>query len=264
MGIAGLVALVAAAIALFVWHLQAKSMRRMTSTETLSCGELDVLAKAATDVVGAGSFSQQCEVVGVAAAGEHGLLTAPDSGREVVWHRTRVTEHYWDETTETDGSKRRVDKTRVMSEHSSEDPFVVQDDTGTIVVDPRQADVDSPPKLVERVDRDSNDLEIGGGMLANLAEGMISSARSDRSTGIEHEEWGIPAGQRLYVLAEASDSGGRLAMVRPGNGGGAFMISARTEAEVQQSTRAMRTVALAISVALGVTGVVLLLLDLVL
>ena len=260
MGIVGIVALVAAAVGLFVWRSQGRSMRQMTSAETLSCGDLDVLVKAASDVVGAGSFSQQCEVVGVAAAGEHGLLKAPDSGRDVVWHRTLVTEHYWDETTESDGSKRRVDKTRVMSEHRSEDQFLVQDDTGTIVVDPREADVDSAPKLVERIDRDSNHLELGSGTLANLAEGMISSARSDRTTGIEHEEWGIPAGQRLYVLAEASDRGGRLAMVSPDDGGG-FTISARTEAEMQQSARTARNIALGISVALGVTGVVLLLLE---
>jgi hypothetical protein len=52
-------------------------------------------------------------------------------------------------------------------------------------------------------------------------------------------------------------------MVRPHNGGG-FTISARTEAEMQQSARTARNVALGISVALGVTGVVLLLLELVL
>jgi hypothetical protein len=264
MGIVGIIALVVGAVALLVWYLQAKSQKRMALSETLSCGELGELAKAATDVVGGGSFSQRCEVVGVAAAGEHGLLTAPDSGREVVWHQTRVTERYWDEETDSDGTRRRVDKTRVLATHSSEDPFVVQDATGTIVVEPKEAEFDSAPKLVDRIDNGSAPRpELGEGKLANLAEGLVASARSDRSTGLQHEEWGIPVGQRLYILAEASDRGGRLAMVRPAEGGG-FMISTKTEEELRESSRQLGGIALKVAVGSGVVGAVFLILDLVL
>jgi hypothetical protein len=263
MGIVGIIALLVAAVALLIWYIEHRSLRRMALSETLSCAELGELAKAATDVVGSGSFSQRCEVVGVAAAGERGLLTAPDSGREVVWHQTRVTEHYWDEETDSDGTRRRVDKTRVVAQHSSEDPFVVQDATGTIVVEPKEAEFDCAPKLVERVDHDSDFRpELGEGKIANLAEGLLSSARSDRSTALEHEEWGIPVGQRLYILAEASDRGGSLAMVRSTEGGG-FMISTRTEEEVRDASRQVGDIALKVAMASGAVAVVFLLLDLV-
>src|ERR1700754_4589838 len=141
MVIGGIIALVVAAVAFFYARSQQKSLRAMTLTETLTCGELGQLSAAATEAVGAGSFGQACEVVGTAAPGAGGALTAPESGREVVWHRTVLTEHYTTTETDSQGKSHEVDKTRVVASHVTEDPFVVRDATGEIIVDPRGADM---------------------------------------------------------------------------------------------------------------------------
>ena len=147
MVIGGIIALAVAAVAYFYAHSKQKTLRDMTLAETLTCGELGQLSAAAAEAVGTGSFGQACEVVGVAAPGAQGALTAPESGREVVWHRTLLTEHYTTTETDSEGKSREVDKTRVVAQHVSEDPFLVKDATGEIVVDPRGADMDEPFEL---------------------------------------------------------------------------------------------------------------------
>jgi hypothetical protein len=257
--IGGAICLVLAAVAFFVYRSQQKSLNTMLLTETLTCGELGELSRAAAEAVGAGSFSHACEVVGVAAPGDQGLLRAPESGREVVWHRSEAIEHYWDTERDSDGDTRRVERTRVVASHVSQAPFIVRDQTGEIVVEVAGADVDNAPVIANSYERDMSKVEIGSGLLANIAEAFL---QKDTTIGIERKEWGIAPGQRLYVLAEASDRSGRLAMMKPAEG--KFMISTRTEEELRTSKRGFANVARVLAIVFGVAGVVLLVLGLVL
>jgi hypothetical protein len=102
-------------------------------------------------------------------------------------------------------------------------------------------------------------VEIGTGLLANVAEAFM---QNDRTIGIERKEWGIAPGQRLYVLAEASDRSGRLAMMKPAEG--KFMISTRTEEELRSSEQRFVNVARITAAVLGAIGVVLVVLGLIL
>jgi hypothetical protein len=257
--VGGGICLVLGAVAYFVYRSQQKSLNAMLLTETLTCGELGELSRAAADAVGAGSFSQACEVVGVAAPGDQGVLTAPESGREVVWHRSEAIEHYWDTERDSDGDKRQVERTRVVASHVSQAPFVVRDATGEIVVEVAGADVDNPPVLADTYERDLSRVEIGTGLMANIAEAFL---QKDKTIGIERKEWGIAPGQRLYVLAEASDRGGRLAMMKPAEG--RFMISTRTEEELRASKRGFANVARVLAIVFAAIGAVLIVLGLVL
>ena len=56
MVIGGIIALVGAAIALLIARSQRNSLREMTLTETVTCGELGQLSAAAAEAVGSGSF----------------------------------------------------------------------------------------------------------------------------------------------------------------------------------------------------------------
>src|SRR3954466_12108918 len=151
----GILALVLAGIAYIVHGFQQRKLKAMLMAETLSCGELGELAQAAADAVEAGSFRHACEVVGTVEAGEQGLLKAPDSGREVVWHRTMVIERYWELEKDSQGNERQVEKTRTVAAHVSEQPFAVRDATGTIVVEPKGASVDAAPMLADRFEQDT-------------------------------------------------------------------------------------------------------------
>jgi hypothetical protein len=253
MVIGGVIALVVAGIALYYAHTQRRSLRAMTLTETLTCGELGELSQAASEAVGGGSFGRTCEVVGVAAPAAGGALTAPESGREVVWHRTVLTEHYTATETDSQGRSREVDKTRIVAQHVSQEPFLVNDSTGTILVDPRDADMDEPFVLADKFERNASGIEIGDSKWANLAEQLATASIQG---GIQHEEWGIPVGQQLYVLAEASDRTGALTMARPETG--RFVISTQTEEDLRKSAGRTVNIAAAIGVAAGLAGVVLL------
>jgi len=257
MVIGGVIALVVAAVAYFYAHSQQKSLSEMTLAETVTCDELGQLSAAAAEAVGAGSFGQACEVVGVAAPGAQGALTAPESGREVVWHRTLLTEHYTTTETDSEGKSRQVDKTRVVAQHESQEPFVVRDATGEIVVDPRGADLDNPFEFVDKFERNSSNIDLGDSKWANIAEQF---AKAGVQGGIQHQEWGIPVGQQLYVLAEANDRSGTLTMSRPEKG--RFTISTKTEEELRDSAGTTVAIATSIAVVVGVIGVVLLVLGL--
>lgn len=257
MVIGGIIALVVAAVAYIYAHSQQKSLRDMTLTETLTCGDLGQLSSAAAEAVGSGSFGQECEVVGVAAPGAQGALTAPESGREVVWHRTVLTEHYTATETDSQGKSREVNKTRIVGQQVTQEPFVVKDSTGEIVVDPRGADMDEPFVLADKFERNSGNIDLGDSRWANIAEQL---AKASIQGGIQHEEWGIPTGQQLYVLAEANDRNGTLVMGRPEKG--RFMISTKSEEELRESAGTTVAIATSIAVVVGVAGVVLLVLGL--
>jgi E3 ubiquitin ligase len=246
MVIGGIILLVGAAVALFFWRSNAQSASHMASTSTLPCA----------------SAVGRCEVVGVAAAGPHGVLVAPESGREVVWHRTKVVEHYSDWETNSKGERKRVERQRTIASQTSALPFVVQDASGSIVVHPVDADVDSPEELADRFDRGGS-VDLGEGPLADLAEGVLSGGPSvsvgGRSgAGIERKEWGILPGQQLYVLAEVMDLDGSRAMTKPSDG--PFVISTRSEAQLHESKRGSAGIALAIGIVLAAAGGVLLIL----
>jgi len=223
MVIGGVIALVVAAVAYFYAHSQQKSLSEMTLAETVT----------------------------------QGALTAPESGREVVWHRTLLTEHYTTTETDSEGKSRQVDKTRVVAQHESQEPFVVRDATGEIVVDPRGADLDNPFEFVDKFERNSSNIDLCDSKWANIAEQF---AKAGVQGGIQHQEWGIPVGQQLYVLAEANDRSGTLTMSRPEKG--RFTISTKTEEELRDSAGTTVAIATSIAVVVGVIGVVLLALGL--
>src|SRR5690349_16742206 len=92
----GVLLLVLTLVAFVVAKAENRTVRAAMETETLTCAELAELSQGVESAVGTGVFSQRCEVVGEAAPGDSGLLHAPESGTEAVWHRTRVLHRYWE------------------------------------------------------------------------------------------------------------------------------------------------------------------------
>src|SRR6476620_3715055 len=129
---AGLILIAIAIGLLFVARSMNRRDRHMASAETLTAAELIDLQKTAADAVGPGSFARVCEVVGTAEPGEGGALTAPDSNQPAVWHRNKVTEHYYDWERDSDGDRRRVRRERELSSNESAADFQVKNATGTV------------------------------------------------------------------------------------------------------------------------------------
>lgn len=228
--IAGIVCLVAAAIAAYLFYDSRKTLQAVQGTETLKCGDVTQLSQAASEAVGPGSFSHGCEVVGTAMAPETGQLTAPESKLPCVWHKTEVKEHYYEYRRDSNGNRRRHNQTRTLSSYTSETPFLIDDGSGRVPVLPQGAEIDGEEKVVDRMERDVNKAS-GLLGLANIAFSF-----GDHTTGVEYTESILRPGARLYVLGEVSDRRGEVQLGKPSEGG-PMIISTRSEEEIVSSKR---------------------------
>ena len=254
--IAGIVLLVAAVgLVLYARHHRGKA-RTATATETLSCGDVAALSQGVADEVGAGDFSQRCEAVGVARPGPQGLVDAPESKADAVWARTQVTHKYWEMVTVTrDGRshRERQERSETVSDITSVAPFLLEDDTGSVLIHPDGADVDRPEKVVDRFEQASQVQGDGGGFLATL----LRATNDSGTLGFQREEWILRPGARLYVQGEVADRTGQLAFARPRDKG-PFLVSTRSEEEIVASSERTAKLALAGAGVAGVVGLVLL------
>ncbi|MCE7080920.1 E3 ubiquitin ligase family protein [Streptomyces sp. ST2-7A] len=250
----GVTGLVLAGICLLVARSAAKRVRGIAGTETSTIAELDELHRAAEEAAGAGHFRYRCEIVADTVAPAAGPLISELGKRECVWHKHRVTHKYWETRTDNEGNRRREEKTRVVSQHVSEEDLLVRDATGDILVRPGKKEIDQPEKTLDRFERDTGGGSGGlsfGGFTLNLPSG-------GGSIGFQQEEWTVAPGRRLYVLGEASDDHGRL-MIGPPFDGGLFIVSTRSEEELLGSARGRERGFGIAGRALGVIGALLLL-----
>ena len=92
--------------------------------------------------------------------------------------------------------------------------------------------------------------------------GSIARGGGRRTIGYKYEETIVPLGAPIYVLGEASDAGGRLAMRKPAAKGGSFIVSVRSEEDLSRSAaRAGKGLSIAAAVT-GAAGLLLAALDL--
>ena len=249
MSIAGIVCLVlAGAAAGYAWWMHRKH-EALAAVETSSCGQMRQLADAANVSGSPSVFRQRCELAGVAKAAHVGTVNAPQTERECVWYRSKVTHEYWDWEWERDSDgdrhRERKRKSRVLSDDKSDIPFAVDDGTGQAVIYPDEADIDSPIEVLDQFDR------------APQASGFLDiikdSLDDDDTIGYRREEWIVPLEQRLFVQGEVTDEGGNLMLRKPEKG--AFQVSTRSEEELVEEAQFGRKWGTVGAGALAVIGV---------
>ena len=143
------------------------------------------LADAVSVSAGAGAFRQRCELNGTAQPAYVGTVQAPQTKRECVWYRTKVTHEYWDyDWVERNGRRERERNRRsdVISDTASDIPFALDDGTGQAVVHPEQADIHEPHEVFDEFEQDRSN----PGLLDFLGS---SFAGSDETIGYRREEW---------------------------------------------------------------------------
>lgn len=218
--VVGLVLLAGAAIPAFLGRRAQRRVAAIEGTPTTRCSDV------ATSVVPGSDGRVEC--VGGAVAGPGGPLTAPLSERACVWHRSRVTEHYWDTETHRDSQGRttsnRVRRTREVSDSASTAVFGVADDSGAVGVDPRGARMDQPEQALDQFQERPRE-----GFFKELVFGS-------RTIGFQHEEWLIAEGTPLYVNGAAVQRGDAWVLAKP-TGGGELTVSTRSQEELLAATR---------------------------
>ncbi|NYH89556.1 GIDE domain-containing protein [Actinopolymorpha rutila] len=246
----GVIVLVVGAVCAYFARCARARQHAMITTETLSAQELGVLQQAAAQAAGPGAFRYRVEVTGRLCAGGAGPLKSELAKVDCVWHRHVVTRKYSETRRDSKGGTRRVSRTEVMSEHASDQPFLVQDVTGVVTVYPGSVDVDGAQKVLDRFERDPGE----GPTTIQLGKFRMSIPSDDSGTeGYQYEEWVLRPGRQVYVLGEASDGSGELALIRPS------IVSTRTEAELLTRSRSRQrtfTIAAVVAAAVGVASAV--------
>jgi E3 Ubiquitin ligase len=255
--VGGIVLLVVAAGAFLFARSQRARQRSFAGTERTGCGDLAQLAQSVSAEAGQGSFRQICEVSGKAQPGPSGPLTAPISGQPCVWYRATITHRSWRNVQTGSGEHRRTERREendVVSDEISQSPLLVDDSTGQVLVDPREADIDGPEESFDRFEPHTGD-EHGGTEIS--AFGITVRTGSDGGTlGFHRREQVIRPGRVLYVLGEARDASGTLELGKPSEKG-RFLISSRSEEELTASAGKTASIAQTVAAVPGVAGVAL-------
>lgn len=228
--------MIAAFFALRYARAERRKADRSAGTETSTCGEVANLAGSVAGEVGGQLFRQRCELVGRARP-EQAELSAPFSGESCVWHRSQIIHHYWEHEADTDSdgrrTRRRVERQRVVSDQTSEAPFLVDDGTGTLPVDPREADMDQPERVHDRFEPDTSP-QAGTSFTAFGVS--INLGADSGSLGFQHSEWILRPGASLYLLGDVTDASGRLMLAKPPEDGN-LVVSTRSEEEFVAAAR---------------------------
>jgi E3 Ubiquitin ligase len=261
--IGGIVLLVVAAGLLVATFSEKRRFALLATTERSTAAELNAMAAAVAAEIGAGSFHQIAEVAGTTRCQQP--LTSELTSTPCVHYQMSVTREYEETYYETDDKNQRVRRERRGSETVAENrrscSFEVEDATGRVTVDPRDAKI-IPEKVCDRFD--SGDphtpkLEIGSWKL-DLSALTVREGR--RTLGFRYEERIVPIDRAIFVLGEASDRSGQLVIGKPARKGATFLVSTKSEEALLADARSNARWLLTGTIVAALAGAVLVLVGL--
>ncbi len=256
MWIAGLILIAISAVLVYLYRSQKSRLGVMQSTQTSQVQMLRELAQSMREGVGEGSLAYLTEVKGKVVCDEP--LQSELGGVECVYYSMRIEREYEETYYENDQQGRRQRRTRTGSDTVAENqrstPFLVDDTTGQIQIDPGGAEFVAE-KVVSRFEPggDSSGGEI---RLGSFSLSLPSLSGDRRTLGYRFEEEAIPLGRNIYVLGEAVELNGELRLKQPGEG--QFIISLKGEEELMRDSQSSATWLLVGSIACVLIGVGLL------
>ncbi len=200
--------------------------------KTSTAAELTELQQAVAVEIGAGGFRRQAEVKGVCRT--EMPLKAELSGQECVYYSMSVAERYEETVTERDAQGRSVTRTQTgsatVASNTRSAPFLLEDDTGRIAVDPSGAKIDGIPAVnrYEPYSPGMTALKHGSFSLSLQLPGFGGR----RVLGYQYNESIIPTGAKLFVIGEASDAGGSLSIRKPEEKNKPFIVTVKSEEDL--------------------------------
>ncbi len=256
LGIVGIVLCGVGGFLVFSYFKQKKKMEAISGVETTTAAALTEIWKGVSDEIGTGSFEEPAEMKGVLECERP--LESEIEKQPCVYYSMRVLRKWEEEYYETDDDGNRERKTRqgsdTVSSNTRSVPFQVRDDTGTVKVNPNDANIDGE-RIVDRFEPES---AVSGGTISfgNFSFSLGSGSRSGgrRTLGYQFTETILPLSRRVYVLGTASDSSGELMIQKPREKG-QFIISLKSEEELLKSSKSGMTWSLVGAVACFVIGV---------
>ena len=207
--------LVAGGVLLYFRNRNKQKSALMSQTETSNASEISGLAPGTL-----------VEVKGTLRCEEP--LTSEMSETSCAYYESKVIREYMERDYDDDdhgGSDRRSE---VIAQNEQFVPFVVEDGSGTVMVNAEGAEVDAR-QVVNRFDRDTgNEGSISlGGMTINLGGG-------ERTIGYRYTESILPIDTSVYVLGTVQEGGG-IGAPSSGAEGHRFVVSHRSEEALGES-----------------------------
>ncbi|GAB1433776.1 hypothetical protein MASR2M29_24200 [Spirochaetota bacterium] len=244
---------VIAVVLLFTARSHGKKALDIGSVETSTAKDLISLAEDVAKEIGAGSFSQQVELKGVAESGQS--LKSEMTAEPCVWYRSVVTREYEENYTERDSDGKTTTRTRrgseIVSSNERSIAFALRDASGSITVDPDGASIDSV-KVLSRFENG----ELGTGFsIGSFRFSVGVPGRGRRTLGYKMEEFILPLGKDLYVLGEARDESGKLKVGKPSKKGARFIISTKSEEELLKAAKGGQKGLNIAAIALGIGAI---------
>ncbi|HUV07248.1 MAG TPA: E3 ubiquitin ligase family protein [Spirochaetia bacterium] len=214
---------------------QKKRLAQVRGTETSTAKELKSLSDAVAEDIGSGSFNRVTEVKGKVVCDNP--LVSELAQAACVYYSMKVSREYEETRWETDSNGNRTSRVQRGSEAVASNarsvPFFVEDATGKVKVDPAGASFVAEKSLsrFDSGDPQGTTLRIGG---FSLSLQGLSLAANRRTLGYRYEEDAVPVGREIYVLGEAIDSGGELRIVKPKEKATKFIVSLKSEEELER------------------------------
>lgn len=233
MYIVGIVLVVIAGILFVARRSQQGKLTEVKFRQTTSVAELDDLAKAVQSGTGTtGAFRRDVELKGSIQCDTP--LTSEVANLPCVYYSMYVTREYDEVYTETNpDTKQQERKTRRKSETVASNTrsidFWVTDATGRVLVKPQGAKVEAE-QVVDRFEpwkpAIGTKLSVG-----NFSFDLGAFLNAANTVGYHFHENILPLNRAVYVLGEASDTSGQLAVQKPKEKG-PFLISLKSEEEI--------------------------------
>jgi hypothetical protein len=252
--------LIALGIGLVIFYKsQGDKLFLLKATETSLVSNIEQEAKDVTEGMGEkGSFNKFTEVKGKVTCPSP--LTSELANAKCVYYSMSITRRWEEEYWETDSEGRRERRTRTgtdtVASNTRHVPFFVQDETGKIKINPEGAEFVSEKSYsnFQPGEISGSSISIGNFRLNLSGLGM---AGGRRTIGYNYEESIVPVDRDVFIIGEVADSGGALQFQRPTEKGKKFIISTKSEEELQRSIAGGMTATLIGSIVSGVGGIVL-------
>lgn len=217
-----------------------KEILKIRATDTSTIEELKQLQASIEAEIGGGAFQQVVELMGTIVC--NNPLTSELGEEECVYYQTHIEEEYERTYYETDEEGNRVRKTsretRKVAGHETSIRFQLKDATGTIMVNPNQADLEAL-QVVDHYE------PYGGGKKVRYRKFKLddtpNQSKDHRTLGYRFQEWVLRVGSPIYLLGEVNDRENQLMIDKPKEADQPFIITYKTEAELVEDKQGSQT-----------------------
>ncbi|AFZ47208.1 hypothetical protein Cyast_1243 [Cyanobacterium stanieri PCC 7202] len=230
MGIFGFIIVAIALILFFVKQAQTKSHSSVLLARFTDVQELESTCQAITEDIGGGNWRDYVKLWGKITIDEP--LISEMKQEPCVHYRMLVQREYEEKVRSQDSEGKTVEKTVRKSETITQNqrsiPFILEDKTGAITINPEDAKFDTIKILDE-----FRPEQPAGGMLqfGNFSFLVRNNNYHTRTLGYRYQEFILPIHREVLIVGNVSDETGSLKITKPMDNQ-PFLISLKTEEEL--------------------------------